>query len=471
MPKYFFKILSLILFSYGLSYSQEKIELKNADELSGKIIDGQNVREANGNVEFVQGNVKVYCNSATQFIEANRVELRGNVRIYQDTLSLFTSQATYFGDDKKAICQGGVTLKDPNATVRADNGVYSFNERKAVFKGSVIVINPDYQITSGELTYLRDTEDSFAKGSVIVITDSAIIKAENIDFYKSVGRTFATVDVSIESDSTIITSDTATNLSKEKKSMASGNVKIVSLNNNTIVFGNNIENYETENYTILKGNAKLIQIEENKDTLFIYSDTMEAFRKSPEHYIAKGNVEVLRNEFLSRCGLGIYYKAEETVSLADEPIVWQENLQMTGDSIYAELPNNKLQTIFVKKLSSENSTNSFVISQNSDEYFKDRYDQISGSDITLSFREDKMNMIEVNENSISIYFLYEEEKANGANKVEGKDLYVYFDADEKVSKIKVDTDPKGEYIPEQLLSNTSLTLPGFNLRDDKPVRR
>ena len=72
--------------------AQEKVELKNAEELTGKVIDGQNVREAKGNVEFIQGNVKVFCNSATQYIEANRIELRGNVRIYQDTLTLLRVQ-------------------------------------------------------------------------------------------------------------------------------------------------------------------------------------------------------------------------------------------------------------------------------------------------------------------------------------------------------------------------------------------
>ncbi len=454
------------------AFAQDKIELKNAEELSGKIIDGQNVREANGNVEFIQGNVKVFCNSATQFLDANRVELRGNVRIYQDTLTLLTAKATYFADDKRAVCEDGVTLKDPNATLRADNGIYFFNERKAIFKGDVIIINPEYKITSSDLTYLRDSEDSFAKGNVIVTTDSAVIKANSIDFYKSQGRTYAVGNVIIESDSTIITSDTATNLSKERKSVAAGNVKIVSLNNNTIVYGNNIENFENENYTILKGNARLTQIGENEDTLFIYSDTMEAFRKKPEKYIAKSNAEVIRSGFLSKCGYGIYYKDNETVSLADEPIVWQENLQLTGDSIYADLPNNKLQTIYVKKLSGENSVVSFVISKNEDEDFKNRYDQISGNDITLKFTDDKINLIEVDMNSSSIYFLYDDQKkANGVNKIEGDELFIYFDADKKVSKIKVDTDPKGEYVPETLLNTVPLTLPGFSLRDDKPVRR
>lgn len=349
--------------------------------------------------------------------------------------------------------------------------MYSFNDKKAVFKGDVIVVNPDYRITSGELTYLRDSEDSFAKGNVIVTTDSAVIKADNIDFYKRQEKTFAAGNVSIESDSTIITADTATNFSNEKKSYASGKVKIVSLNNNTVVYGNNIENFEKENYTILKGNVKLLQVEENKDTLHIYSDTMEAYRSKPDHYIAKSNVEIIRNEFLSKCGTGIYYKTNEIISLSDKPIVWQDNLQVTGDSIYAELPNNKLQTIYVKKLSADSSSVSFVISKNKDEYFKDRYDQISGGDITLKFNEDKINLIEVNQNSNSIYFLYEENKANGLNKVEGENMFIYFDQEEKVSKIKVDIDPKGEYVPEQIISTTGLTLPGFNLREDKPVKR
>lgn len=451
--------------------AQDKIELKNANELSGKIIDGENVREANGNVEFVQGNVKVYCNSATQYLASNRVELRGNVRIYQDTLTLLTSKATYFGSDKKAICEGGVTLKDPNATIRADGGVYMFNEAKAIFKGDVIVVNPQYRITSQELTYMRNTEDSFAKGNVIVKTDSAVIKAGNIDFYKTQNKTFARENVSIESDSTIIYADSATNFSKEKKSYASGNVKIASLNNNTTLYGSSIENYETQNYSLLKGGAKLIQIENNTDTLFIFSDTMEAYRKIPEFYVAKGNAEVIRNEFSAKAGSGIYFKDKETISLSKEPVVWQDNVQISGDSIYAELPEKRLQKIYVKKLPMENSVSSFVISKNKDEYFKNRYDQASGDEIEINFENDKLNRMEIKNNSISLYFLYEDNKANGMNKAEGNKIFAYFDTTGSVEKIKVEQDPKGEYFPETLLSKENLLLPGFDLREDKPVRR
>jgi lipopolysaccharide assembly outer membrane protein LptD (OstA) len=471
--KYIFSVLLLIFFyKVPPAFSQDKIDLKNADELSGKTIDGQDVREADGNVEFSQGNVRVFCNSATQYLKSNRVELRGNVKIYQDTLTLLTSKANYFGDEKKAICEGGVTLKDPNATLRADNGVYSFSETKAVFKGDVIIINPGYRITSDELTYFRNSQNSLARGNVIIKTDSAEIKADNVDFYRNEGKSFAFGNVRIESDSTIITSDTSTNYSLEKKSVASGKVKIENLSNNLLIYGNRLENYERENVTFVYGNSKLIQSEKDKDTLYIYCDSMEANRNKPEYFLAKGNVEIIRKDFLSKCGKAVYFRDEETVSLSRNPVVWQDRLQMTGDSVFAELSENKLTNIFVRKLSSANdSKTSFVISFNGDENFKDRYDQISGSDITLKFLNDKINLIEVEGNSNSIYFLYEKNKANGLNKIEGEKIFLYFDEEEKISRIKVDTDPKGEFVPESLLNTVNLTLAGFNLREDKPFRK
>lgn len=474
--KYFKQLLSLILFLFvisDLSFSQEKVELKFAKELSGKVIDGQEVREANGSVEFVQGNVKVYCNSATQFITANRIELRGNVKIYQDTLSLFTENANYFGNDKKAICEGGVTLKDPNATLRADNGVYLFSDSKALFKGNVIIINPDYKITADEITYFRNNEDSFAKGNVIVTTDSAVITADNIDFFKRQGKTFAYGKVKIESDSTIIHSDTATNFTGEKLSVASGNVKIISQNNNAVITGKFLENFEKENFTIVKGNARFTQIENNKDTIRIYSDTMKAYRSKPEYYVAISNTEILRNNFLSKCGTGIYFRDSSKVSLSGNPVVWQDAIQMTGDSIYADFPGKKLQTIFVKKIERfPDSKLSFVISGISDSINQSgdtRYDQISGNDVTLYFKNEKINLIEVNRNSRSFYFLFDKGRPDGINKSEGDKIKIFFGEDDKVSRIKVDNKPKGEYIPENLLNTTPLTLPGFNLRNDKPV--
>lgn len=463
------------LFAAGFISAQERVELKHADQLSGKTVDGKTVREVSGNVHFIQGNINVYCNSATQFVDENRVVLIGDVRILQDTLSIFTSRGTYDGNSKVATGEGGVTLRDPNATLRANRGTYTFNDGKAVFTGNVIIVNPTYQITSSALTYMRFSEDSYARGDVTVTTDSAIIKAESIDFLKRQGKTVAFQNASINSDSTLITADTLTNFDFEDKSFANGNVTIVNLKNNATVKGDIAENYERNNYSKISGNVRSMQIEteNNKsDTTFIYSNFMEAFRNSPETYTATENVEIIRGDFAAKCGHAVYFRDDETAALSIDPIVWQDNSQMTGDSIFAELPGERLQTIYVKKLVGlENSKFSFLITQNEEPGFDDRYDQVSGTDITMRFENDKIDQVDVTENANSIYFLYENNLANGLNKAEGDNMFIYFNDDEKVSKIKIEVNPVGQYVPEVRLIEVGLTLPGFNFRTDRPERR
>jgi lipopolysaccharide export system protein LptA len=470
-------ILSIfIFFAVQLVYGQDKIELKYSDKLTGKTENEKTVREASGHVFLVHGNVKVYCNTAYQYIDDNKVELTGDVKIFQDTLALYTPRATYFGNEGKAICEGSVTLKDPNATLKANHGIYYFNEAKAVFDNDVTVINPTYRISSDHLIYLRNSEDSFAKGNVIVLKDSAIIKAENIDFYKRQGKTFATKDVNIEQDSSIIYSDTLTDFSFEKKSIALGKVRLNNLRNNVNVYGNYLENYENTKYTYIKGNAKLVQVEKEKDTMFVYSKTMESYRQAPEHYIAKDSVDVIRDKFYSKSGYAVFSKTEDKdvdkMSFYIKPIVWNDNIQMTGDTIFADLKEKKLQIIYAKKIDElPGSEFSFMIVENKDTTFANRFDQVTGKDITIHFMDDKVNYVEVNKKSNSLYFMYDSKKGNGVNISEGMDMIITFDKEQKVYKVRIDKNPKGQYVPEVKLSTVTLTLPGFNLRKDKPTRR
>jgi lipopolysaccharide export system protein LptA len=475
MLRYIYIPALILLLIPCVLFAQEKVELRHADQLSGRIEDGKSIREVSGNVHFIQGNINVYCNSATQYVDENRVVLVGDVRILQDTLSIFTSRGTYNGNERVATGEGGVTLRDPNATLRANRGTYTFNDGKAVFTGNVIIVNPGYQITSSTLTYMRFSEDSFARGDVTVTTDSAVIKAESIDFFKRQGKTVAFENASINSDSTLITADTLTNFDFEDKSFANGNVTIVNLKNNATVKGNSAENYERNNYSKISGNVRSMQIEteNNKtDTTFIYCNFMEAFRNPPETYTATENVEIIRGEFSAKCGYAVYYRDDETAALSINPIVWQSNSQMTGDSIFAELPGERLQAIYVKKLVGlEGSRFSFLITQNEEPGFNDRYDQVSGTDITMRFENDKIKQVDVTENANSIYFLYENNLANGLNKAEGDNMFIYFDDDEKVSRIRIDVNPVGQYVPEVRLIEVGLTLPGFNFRTDRPERR
>ena len=441
--------------------------LNHADSLIGKTINGEQIREAIGNVSLTQNNVKIFCNRVVQYYDQNKADLYGNVKVIQDTLSIFAPSGTYYGNESKVVCPGGATLTDPKTTLKANFGIYYFNQDLANFRGNVKVTdNVSYTITSDELDYYRMVQKSYARGNVKVVSDSSVIYGDNMIYEKIIGIATATGNVKIESDSTVITSGKATYYDFEKKSIAEDSVKIVFLTENAVVYGDYAENYEKTNYSIVKGNARLVQVEEKDsetDTTFISSRVMESFRNDPEHYIAKDSVKTIRNDFLSVSGNGYYFRNSKkkggVISLSTDPAVWKENLQVTGDSIYAFFTDD-IDDIYINR-------SAFALQQNESEV--SRYDQISGVFMHINFLLNRVNSIQVDTNAASIYYVYDGINPNGANRSYGEVIKLVFDL-KKVVNVKIKGKPKGTYFPENLINTEELKLLGFRIRKDKPSR-
>lgn len=460
------KIIALLLLSYTL-YGQDKITINHADSLVGKTIDGEQVREAVGNVSLTHNNVNITCNRVIQYYNLNKADLYGNVKVVQDTLTILAPQGTYYGNESKVVCPAGATLMDPKTTLKANYGVYLFNQDLANFRGNVrITDNTTYTITSDELDYYRGVQKSYARGDVKVVSDSSVIYSDNLVYEKLIGVSTATGNVKIESDSTVITSRKATYFEFEKKSIAEENVKIDFLTEDAVVYGDYAENYENRNYSFVKGKAKLIQTETKEgktDTTFIYSEKMESFRNKPEHYIAKDSVKTIRNDFLSVSQSGYYFRDISgkggVITLARDPVVWKENLQVSGDSIYAYFKED-VDDIYIIR-------SAFALQQN--EIVSSRYDQISGIFMHIKFLDNQVNYIQVDTNAASIYFVYDTNDPNGANRSTGDVIKLFF-REKKVDKVNIFGKPKGTYFPENLVNTDELRLLGFRIRTDKPAR-
>jgi lipopolysaccharide export system protein LptA len=450
--------------------AQDKITLNHADSLVGKVINGEQVREATGNVSLTHGDVKIFSNRVVQFIDKNRAELYGSVKVYKDTLSIFAPTGIYYGEESKVVCPDGATLNDSKATLKADYGIYYFIQDMASFRGNVKITDQTsprkYAITSNDLDYFRSVSKSYARGNVKIVTDSAVIYSDSLVYEKIIGISTAMGRVKIESDSTITNSDKLVYYEFDRKSIADDNVKIVFLNNNTTIRGNHGENYERTNYSFVKGKARLIQIDESEDridTLYIRSDIMEAFRRDREYYVAKDSVGVIRSDFRSSSQIGYYFKNSSgkggVITLSINPAVWKDDLQVTGDSIYAYFKDD-IEKIYVDKAA-------FSIQFSTD--FPERYNQISGASMVMTFSGREVDYIRVDTSASSIYFAYEKNKPNGANRVTGETIVLHF-KDKQVDKVNVYGLPEGVYYPENMVNLQEFQLPGFKVRKDKPVR-
>ncbi len=387
---------------------KDNIVLKNADVFVGKSVNGEDVREFTGNVHLVQGNVLVWCDRAVQHLSKNQVELIGRVRVVRDTVTLTASRGMYYGDTKKAVCEDGVRLETGHVVLLADSGTYFTEEKKSFFHSHVRVIDSTTTIFSDDLTYLE----------------------------------------------------------KERESIAVHNVKVINSSNNVQLFGDYLEHYDDTRYSKLTVHPRLMQIDTSSkgeiDTLVVKSKLMESYDDSTQKLIATDSVAMARGAMSVKCGWARYYIRSQIIELRQEPVVWYDDNQASGDSISLFMVHNKLQRAVIRG-------RTFALSL-SDSAYPERYNQLTGRKIEMFFENDKLHEMTVDQNAISLYYLYDGKDPNGCNKTSGDEITMTF-IEGKIDVIRIVKGIEGTYYPENMVlkKETKYNLDGFVLRTDRPT--
>ncbi|MEI7907232.1 MAG: hypothetical protein WCI84_07740, partial [Bacteroidota bacterium] len=197
-------------------------------------------------------------------------------------------------------------------------------------------------------------------------------------------------------------------------------------------------------------------------TLAVKSMVMESFDDSTKKMIVKDSVVIVRGSLSARSGLLRFYRKDGKIELHDKPIVWYQENQVTGDTIFLTLEKKRLKSASIK-------TRAFVLSQ-SDSLYPNRYNQLTGRSILMTFKDNKLQQTFVERNAISLYFLYGDSAGNGVNKTSGDAITMKFN-DGKPNTIHVTKGIEGSFYPENLLqrNESQYNLDGFFLRNDKPI--
>jgi lipopolysaccharide export system protein LptA len=435
-------LVYLFIFSFTLICAQEnsnKLKI-TGDSLKGKVINGQNVREVIGNVVITQEDVKITCNKAVQYIADNNADLIGNVIITQDSVIIKTERGKYFGVPNIAYSDSAVHLNNGELDLKADIGNYNLDTKVANFFGNVNFRDSLTNLFSQKLTYKKDIEKVIAVGSVIVTDTVSTIKADSL-----------------------------IHLRNTKLSEGYRNIIIESMENNLTIFGDTLYDDKRQNFSKITGDPFLTQIEKlndgTYDTLFIKSKILESRNDSSESLYAIDSVKIIRGSFFSDNDFTIYDRLMEQITILRQedkssPVLWYENSQIVGDSVFINLDSSKISSIDI-------FSNAIIFSQDSTYEF--RFDQMSGDSIHLSFRNSRLAQTKVNGNVLSIYYMYEEKEPNGLLKSSANEITINFEYN-KVNEVKMYGSPISEYHPENLVINNekSFTLPAFYIYSNKP---
>jgi lipopolysaccharide export system protein LptA len=348
----------------------------------------------------------------------------GNVKVVQDTLTLLTSSATYDGNTKNATSNAGVRLYDKKITLTADVGRYDTKAKIAYFQNNVSVIDTTANIHANELTYFRN----------------------------------------------------------ESRAIARGQVKVFLKENNTTIYGDSLEWFEKRKYTVMTVNPKLVQIDTTTttridsltgarsdsisiDTLIVTCKVLESYQDSTNRFIATDSVEITRGTLAARSSFATFLRQDSLVILQTDPIVWYQENQLSGDSIAIQLRQRRLDKVFVRGAA-------FAISRPDVSGFEKRFDQLSGQDLTMSFRNDKIHQIEVEQNATSLYYYYDEGKANGVNASSGDKIIIHF-VNGKVDNLRIYGGVEGKYYPEKMVRGKegNFNLAGFRWEENRPRKK
>jgi hypothetical protein len=224
-------------------------------------------------------------------------------------------------------------------------------------------------------------------------------------------------------------------------------------------------------------------IKQPKDTLYVSADTLysgrlsDLKRKIPKARAKEGvlqdsslnkyfeafhHVKVYSDSLQGVADSLFYSLADSTIRLHHQPILWVNQNQITGDTIYMHLNNKKAEQLRILN-------NAMVISPvDSTDYFN----QLKGNSMVVDFLDGKMHQMQTKGSAENIYFATDyDEKFIGVNRSNAQIITIDFENDEPV-KIVFINQLTGKMTPLFELPISELKLNNFKwLIDLKPMSK
>jgi lipopolysaccharide export system protein LptA len=462
--------LSLGLFLFSLPAWAQPIGLR-ANTMTGIKRGDQTLQYLEGNVSFSQNGSTVMCDNAEYDNGSKTLFGRGNVRIFSnDGANITGSTLTYNDNSKVARVEGNVQLNDGSMvlnapylvyntaskvgyyggggriidggqTLTSSTGSYNSGAKTIYFKGNVVLTDPKYVLKADTLQYKTNTKTAYFYSYTEITDGKAKIFCNNGWYQTQTGKAFLTRGAAIYQEAQVIKADTLTYDRETGIGKAFGNLWVRDTVEHMTIFGQNGYYNQKLGYTRVVKKALVQRIDDGEDTLYMRADTFIYISDSAtkrRNLTAMGTVRIWQPAFSGFCDSLQYGMTDSLLRLYGKPVLYNENTQLTSDSMKMEMRNNRLKTMWMYK----NAMN--IVEEDTG-----HYSQIMGDNITNYFADNDRSLREsrVVGNTQSIYFIREKDSViSSVNKVSAAEMRIVMQ-DGKVGRIKMYNKPKGKVYP------------------------
>ncbi|MGL5561872.1 MAG: OstA-like protein [Tannerellaceae bacterium] len=463
-----------------------KVFLEHADILEFNKQLRNEAKFLKGNVVFRHNESYMYCDSAYFFEQTNSLEAFSNVRMEQgDTLFIYGDYLFYDGDTEVAKLRNNVRMinkdvtlytdslnydryinigyyfdhgriVDPENILRSIYGQYSPDTKIAEFKDSVVLENPQFTLYSDTLKYNTDSKIATILGPSEIVSDSATI-ISSLGWYNTITNESMLLDQSVVVSGTKLLSGDSIFYNRELGfGEVFGNMSIKDTAQQVMLTGNYGYYNEKTQFAFATDSALLYEYSQ-QDTLFLHADTMtmvtidEKFKEIKAYH----GVRFFRPDLQGVCDSMQFNSKDSVLYMFQDPILWNETYQLSGDTIEVFLNDSTIDWAHV-------IASAFAIQ----EIDSVSYNQLGGSDLKAFFQNQTVERLEVSGNAESVFYPIDDKNGSfiGMNKTKSGYLTMWM-RDSKLDKLKIWPSPQGTLTPIPDLTREARFLKNFQWFD------
>ena len=474
-----------------------RIFLERADSLIVRE-DEPDVTVVVGNVQFRQGGMYMFCDSARFYTDpslpADSMEAFGNIKMVQgDTLFLYGDELNYGGFNQLATVYGidrDVRLINRDVTLTAPVVNYSLVMELGYYDTGGKLTDRKNTLTSVEGEYIPSTKDAnfyddvrllgiSDKGDVVHIrTDTllyntstriaelptrSLIYGRDGEIYTDEGIFNTRTNVATLLDRSMVHGRRGNTLTGDRlvynraigQGEAFGNVVLTDSARQMTVEGDYGFYNEITDSAYVTGNARAMEYS-RPDTLYFHGEAIRTYDTpdSVRLIVANPHVRFWRVDVQGVCDSMTIVQSDSTIRMNYDPILWSEQRQVSGNVIQVFMNDSTVERAWLPDFG--------LLAEHVED---ELYNQLSGHEMMAYFDDGELRQLDVNGSVEAI--LVPEESDSTINKlanIESSFLKATFDKRE-LQKATMWNETNGTVTPLYLIKRSQLYLPKFKWED------
>ncbi len=411
-------------------------------------------------------------------------------KVVNGKTTLTSKEGVYYSDTKDVYFKKNVHLVDPKYNIWTDSLLYNLNSDIATFIAPTHIVSKEgiidtksgtYNLRTGEAIFfdrpvIRDSTRSVTGNKVFFDDKKGIMIAEGnakmVDSTNQVTAIANHIEVNTkensflaynkpvmilhkDGDSTYIAADTLfSGLRKYDAATKKQRTKVDTLAGKTVIKKDSIIT-TTVNSNSKDTVQKAVTVKTDTLNKAVVINLNNKQDTAIRYFLAFHHVRIF-NDSLQAVSDSLYYGTEDsTFQLFGQPIVWNGQSQVTGDTMYMYTENQKAKRLYV-------FYNGMIVNEPA----KGLYNQIAGRTINGYFKDGNIDYVRVKGSPAeSIYYPQDDDSAFvGMNRSSGDVIDIYF-INKELNKVKFVNNVDGVMYPLRQIPSEKKQLKGFRWLD------